>query len=301
MAYAPVKRLITDYVVGAVLQNPAWAFNFFGNNVDYTPGAAVGKVSVPLLTAVSLATPDGTTNLSDGLTNSLVDLTVAERASCMHVNAKNKLAFEQGNLAFMQGFLDLTVDGVLALLDDLINDGIYAATPDTSETITTGYANFGVVTTSADTILASCFLINKHIGNAVAGVAANNGGKMTGIIMKAGKTAWKNLMGIANSGSNQAKVTSNLFYDNALQVLSWNGVPIYRSSATEENNWGVASKECLYVIHQRSYAAVVDRVYLFGDGIIHDGTGVAKLIPIVVFAYGSLNDDLQGMCVNGTS
>lgn len=304
MAFTPVKKHITNYVKGAILADKRWVFEFFTNSdvIDYPFGAAVGVQSVPLISDVAAQTPDGTTIQADSVTNSLIDMTIVDGMTTMHVSPKNARSFDLGDASFMQGFLDLSADAFVVLADDQQNDDIATATPaGASITIPAGLANFAVDTTSADTINASAYQINATIAQVVGGVAANNGGSMMGMMMKCAKTAWTNLLALATSGLPTAITTSGLRWDAANNLLSWTNIPIYLSSATEENNWGVVSKACLYCLQERSYAMVMDEVDLLSGGIIYDGSGRGKLIPVGVWGRGVIQDTLMGEAVNDTS
>ncbi len=300
MAFAVQKKDITSYIHGKILQDKK-IFDWFGDNIEYPHGAAAGAIGVPVISDVTSSAIDGTTNLSDGVTNSLVDLTIVDRATCLHVTPKHRRAIDLDDMSFMKGFMDLSLDAFCVQADDEVNDATYTAAPNNSETITAGYANFTVDTTSADTIHASAFLFNQHIGNMIGGIATNNGGSMEGIIMKAAKTAWKNLLGIATLSFPSALMISGLSWSKEANMLSWNGIPITLSAATEETNWGVVSKECLYGYQKRSFALVFDEIDIPAKGVIEDGTGRGKIIPVGVWGYASIDDDLQGMCVNSTS
>lgn len=303
MSYTVLRSEITDYVKGKMLQDGGYIFNFFKNNVDYTFGANVGKIDVPLMTGVSTSTPDGTTTLAESVSNTLVSLTVVEDAASHWVNAKNEKSWDDGNPTFLQSYMDMAVDSFNVKADDQMNDAIEAVTPATSITIPAGYANFAIDTTSIDTINASAFLINGVIAEMIGGMAVNDQGMIGGdtMILKVAKTAWLNLLKLATSSFDRAVALSGINYNATDKRLYWNGVPIFLSAATEENNWGVVSKSCIYGVHKRSYALIMDRAYIQAGGLQYDGTGVPKLVLMGVWAQGSINVDLLSEGVNSTS
>ena len=288
-----------NYVQGLIREDSRLWFDFFSKSAALKTDCNVGPVTVQVFGNSTAATPAYDALIDNGVANTAVSVTVASRATSFHLDEANINSFEAGDYGFLDKLSKSALDAVLVGMADAANDLIYTGTPANSETITGGYANFAALTTSNDTIMASAYLFNDHIAAAVGPVLRSGGQDPSKIVIICAKTAYDNLLGISNMTN--LGIGNNLKYNDDTGVLKFKGIPIYASSATEETNWGVVSKECLYVLHQDSFFAKVARMKVQGDGIIYDGTAVPKMNIVTVYGLGVLNDSLQGMCVNSAS
>jgi len=252
------------------------------------PDPDSGAISAEVATAVTLVTPADGTLMANNAAATQIALTMFNGAHIVSLGPAYVGAFlrnPERQKAQIRAFASaLGVKAEAEIIADLV-----AGTPVETETLPNGQMDFRCPAGTD----AQVWLAKNALDKAIAAVEIQTQGKPRNIAIIAGKAAYGNLKSLRNF-----KMMANDFDRLGNQWL-YDGYPILLTSVT--TNFGGASAECAYVVHQDAEGLVWDEIDLPDGGFAHHGDGFQKLIMQGYAWAGLLQSTHYAAVLSGTS
>lgn len=275
-------------VVTGLLKSGGW-INRLNQGIEIPGGFRRGVIDVPVLTTVSAQTITVATIPTQGINNTVASLTGVDKVVPYIVQETEIDSFYAKDPAALMAIAEKAADSLKQAAEGDAIAGLVAATPDSTRTLASGHANFELGTTTPADFKA---LLQQTLGGVIAHVATQTGGNYRKIMCVAAQTAYENIYGMAGviPGVN-LDGNGELFY---------NTVPIYPVVSTT-TDWGGASEECVFALHEEAYAMKMFDAYMQGGGILTRSDAVNAIHWVAPYFHGVVFENGIAAVINGAS
>jgi hypothetical protein len=262
-----------------------------------------GKLTARITTAVTLGSITDGTLAANGAARTEVALTIATGT-----HAISLFPYETGNIGpddVRQNIIAFQ-DAMRLLAEQEIVIDLVAGTPGNVQTLANGTMNF----TNLDTLAKQCVALGKFM-NALTYVEANTQGKGGAICIAFSATSYGNFLALRNESSFKNDFERETVPDPlggpGRPRWTYLGYPMF--VLTETTDFGVASKECCYIIHKDAEALVYQDLYFpaddggaMGGGLFRDyGDYMQKFCMAGWFYAGLIQASHYASVLNGAT